>query len=105
MSKKPDKPFTVGLCSVCDQYHVVAIAPGEPTRTIRYCRDCIQQTLGWVQMTEEQRSKLLSIYDGITKLPGMDRVLEKYRAIPEETRKAIAIGESRRRLMRSEAER
>lgn len=97
--RKSDKPFTVNLCAVCEEYHVVAVAPGDATRTIRYCRDCIQHTLGWVQFTEEQRTKLLAVYDGIAALPGMDKLLAKYRAIPAEAKKAVSIGESVRRAM------
>lgn len=98
--KKPAKPFGINQCSVCD---VVTITVGtQKIGGIRYCRDCVKLTLGWVQFSESEREGLMKFFDDVAAQPGVQKALDAAAAIPEETRKAAAIGESRRRLIDAE---
>ena len=94
MSKEARKPFTVGLCGVCEKYAVCAA----PAPDVLWCKECLPSSLGWVQMTEEQRALFLVKYAEVEAMPPIKKLLDKLATVDEPMRHAIAIGESRRRL-------
>lgn len=94
MTKAKRKPFTVGLCGVCDQYAVCAAL----TPSVRYCRTCVKETLGWIQITAGQQAKFTEAFDALEANAGVKKLLARLATVSDEDRKAIAIGESRRRL-------
>lgn len=100
MPRKQPKPFAVSLCSVCDEARLTF---GDPKLGgVRYCRECLQTTLGWIQMTEHQQTLVLSLLDRLGATDEVKAQLELVSSISPELRHDLAIGESRRRLMQSD---
>jgi len=96
------KIFGINQCSLCDAF---ALTVGTQAHGgVRYCRDCVKHTLGWVQLDDMQRVGLMNRFDEAEKQPGVSVVLKAAAAIPDEHRKAHAIGESKKRLLQAQLE-
>lgn len=101
MSRKKRKDgFDVGQCSLCEQY---AVTFGQQSHGgVRYCRDCFAHTLAYVQLTGEQRTRLMTIWSGAEQDQRVLTLVEQTNSITPEQRKANSIGEARYRLMMAE---
>lgn len=92
--------FKVNQCSMCEEFTLTV--GQQKIGGVRFCRDCFRHTLAWVQFSEEQRAKLLSVFGQIEAQPHVQALLAAAAKIPAELKKANSIGESRRRLYESE---
>jgi hypothetical protein len=92
-----DNGFRVNQCSVCDAFTLTA---GQQIHGgVRYCQDCLKSTLGWLQMSQEMRDKVVAMFEQLVAQPVVQTALAAGKAITAEERTAHAIGESKRRLM------
>jgi hypothetical protein len=101
--QKSTEGFGLGQCSLCD--HIRLTMGQQAYGGIRYCADCIKQTLMWAQTNEADQAKLLGMYAELEARPDIQAALAVVAAVPEEKRaeieKAHSIGESRNRLFQS----
>lgn len=99
-SAKSTNGFLVNQCSLCEQF---ALTVGQQQiGGVRYCQDCIKETLAWVQMGDATRAALLSMFTQHSTNPIVIKALEVAKQFSPELLKSNAIGEARRRLVESE---
>jgi hypothetical protein len=99
IGRDPINGFRVNQCSVCEQY---VLTVGQQNHGgVRYCKDCIRHTLAWVQLSEDKRSNLMTKFNELEAMPVVKTALEAGKSMTADELKAIAIGESKRRLMES----
>lgn len=98
--KKRKEGFGVGQCSLCEHY---ALTLGQQDHGgIRWCRECFRSSLAYVQLTDEQRTRIMNIWQGTEQDPRIQALLEQAKSVTPDQRKANSIGESRWRLAMSE---
>lgn len=102
MAKAKPKPFGVGSCSLCEK---ITLTFGEQKHGgVRWCEDCLKLSFGWVQMDEEQRSRIGLLFSCMRELPKAKKLLEQASGIDDEMKQAIAIGEARYRMVMADIE-
>lgn len=91
--------FKVNACSLCEGIKLTA--GNQAMGGVRYCAECLTHTLGWFQMDDAGREKIRAHFAMLEAQPAVQTALAAAATITDEERKAISIGESRRRLMDS----
>ena len=64
--------FSVDDCFVCQEFKLVIATKG-----VTICRDCWPSTFAWVQMSQENKDKLMSRYDELEKSAIVRELLAK----------------------------
>jgi len=93
--KRFPEGVAIGICSLCERPD--ATFGQQYVGGIRWCRECIKHSLGWVQFSPEDRVKVMGMMDECASADGS--LLRECQAFPPEHWHNYAIGESRRRLM------
>lgn len=99
--KKTTDGFGVAQCSLCDEFTLTI--GQQRIGGVRYCRDCIRNTLGWLQLGADGQKELKAAFTRVAALPNTQKLLALAAKIPDEIKKSSAIGESRRRLVEAYA--
>ena len=93
--KKFPEGVAIGVCSLCEKPD--ATFGQQYPGGIRWCRQCIRQSLGWVQFSADQRTQVMGL---LNQCAADDRqLLEECQTMPPEHWHNHALGESRRRLI------
>lgn len=101
MRSKKQQPFKFGVnpCSLCEKMDLTI---GQQSfGGIRYCQDCLKLTLGWVQLSEDNRNKIITLFDKFRQNDKVKVLLEDAKKITPEELKSLSIGESKNRLFQS----
>jgi hypothetical protein len=101
MSRRKDRNgFSANQCSLCES--ITLTLGDQGMGGVRYCRDCIRETLGWHQLSPEAKVSLQTRFINALQDPEYKRQMTMWGTPTPEERQAISIGESRYRLATSE---
>ena len=97
IGKNPKNGFDVLQCSICDEFKVVL--GNRRMGGIRWCRDCIKLSFGWVQFSEDQREALMNAFDRVESEPSAKKLVDVAAKVPSSLKQANSIGEARLRVL------
>lgn len=93
--KKFPEGVAIGVCSLCEKPD--ATFGQQYAGGVRWCRQCIKLSLGWVQFSSDDRVKVIDMMNQCAVDDAA--LLRECQAMPQEHWHNHAIGESRRRVI------
>jgi hypothetical protein len=98
--KKTEKfQFGVNSCSLCED---IKLTLGQQKwGGIRYCQECLKETLGWFQSDEQTKANVTKLFELANNKPQIIQSLKDVEKLTPGEKKSISIGESKRRLFES----
>lgn len=91
--------FGVNPCSLCEK---IDLTVGEQSwGGIRWCQECLKQSLGWFQLGEEQKNKITQLFDKLRQNEQVKQALKDAEKMSPEDLKNLSIGEAKFRCMDS----
>ena len=94
--KAKQKPFVAAVCDCCEVGGLMV-----NTKGVYWCLDCLKQSLGWRQLSDQDREVVTAAYDLYLRDPVTAALVEKIKNLSPQLRHDIALGRSRRRLHES----
>jgi hypothetical protein len=101
LRKSKEKVFKFGVnpCSLCEK---IDLTVGEQSwGGIRWCQECLKQSLGWFQLKEDARVKITLLFDKLRQHETIKQQLKDAEKMSPEDLKHLSIGEARFRCMDS----
>ncbi len=91
--------FAVNPCSLCEK---IDLTFGQQSwGGIRWCQECLKQSLGWFQLNEEQRNKITQLFNSLRQREQTKQQLKDAEKMTPGDLKNFSIGETKFRVMDS----
>ena len=98
-SKETKFKFGVNPCSLCEK---IDLTVGEQSwGGIRWCQECLKQSLGWWRLGEEQKNKITQLFNKLKQNEQVKQGLKDAEKMSPEDLKSLSIGEAKFRCMDS----